>query len=330
MGILNQTSLYFLKSIPIKRVRKKAKIKLRYLKNKKLQALNNLISTKFHEGNCVIYCSASMGDVFFLCGFIPEIERQKHVKIFPVFRQSHAFIASLFGIKEFAVVNQWDDVLYLPVCWEKYGVLTSLYEIGKKNPEIRAANLFIAQPPLLNFDDPKNIFPPHPFGLNSPQYHFTNENLMAYTKKYLGIRTHSVWQAPKIEQTPSPSFIKRIPNPKKVVLICPEHSARKIDFGVPFWEKIVQKWREKGFTVIQNTINPDAVIRGAIWVSMSAAELYWLGSHCHHVISVRSGICDLLYRRGKNLTVVYPNVLFYKTTNLSDIFGKSYHDIILE
>lgn len=90
----------------------------------------------------------------------------------------------------------------------------------------------------------------------------------------------------------------------KMVLFAPETRSDTM-FDVNFWNYIASIITEAGYTIILNTTDRLFNINNAIKIDMSFSDLIALGYRCHSVFSIRSGLCDVLYKKGKNLYVFY-------------------------
>lgn len=90
----------------------------------------------------------------------------------------------------------------------------------------------------------------------------------------------------------------------KIVLFAPETRSDTM-FDVSFWNNLASIITKEGYSIVVNTTNRTFNINNAVKVDMCFSDLVALGYQCHSVFSIRSGLCDILYKKGKNLYVFY-------------------------
>lgn len=108
----------------------------------------------------------------------------------------------------------------------------------------------------------------------------------------------------------------------KIVILAPYTvTLKKYDY-VKFFEKIAVKLHEIGYLVFTNTVD-ERVIKSTIPLRTSLREIISMGQNENlWVISVRSGLCDLLEFTKCRLTVLYPTETDYQIFSLERMFGR--------
>lgn len=96
----------------------------------------------------------------------------------------------------------------------------------------------------------------------------------------------------------------------KTVLLAPEAFSIKGVENV-FWESLSKELQNKGYKTYFNNINSD----------LSFAELIPFADLCGNVVSIRSGICDVLNSTNANMFVLYNDLATYSSYSLKSLFG---------
>ena len=106
-----------------------------------------------------------------------------------------------------------------------------------------------------------------------------------------------------------------------VVLVPYTVTLKKYDY-IGYFEEIAEKLHKRGYLVFTNTVD-ERVIKGTIPLRTSFREITSMGQNEDlWVISVRSGLCDLLEFTRCRLTVLYPTETDYQIFSLERMFGK--------
>lgn len=98
--------------------------------------------------------------------------------------------------------------------------------------------------------------------------------------------------------------IQKIAPLNKIVLIAPE---AKSDYMLNknVWNLITKKIMNLGYVVVENITDKKNHIDGAITLNLSLKDVIALGYACNSVFALRSGLCDVLSGKGKDLYVLY-------------------------
>jgi hypothetical protein len=118
-------------------------------------------------------------------------------------------------------------------------------------------------------------------------------------------------------------FSERNLDPRKTVIFFPV-AATCEEVNKDFWENIIQSLNSLGFDILINHLgdNDDFVFnqKNIVRINQSLDDVVALSLLCAGIISLRSGICDLLCFTDKKIVVFYPDDKSYKDFNLKNIF----------
>lgn len=100
-----------------------------------------------------------------------------------------------------------------------------------------------------------------------------------------------------------------IRNLNETVLIAPEAKTTEI-FDPEFWNIFVREFSQIGFKIIVNSdsfkLKNSVLLPSQIF---SLEEIVEIAYHCRYVLSIRSGLCDVLVKKSSSLFVFYPACL---------------------
>lgn len=119
----------------------------------------------------------------------------------------------------------------------------------------------------------------------------------------------------------------------KTVILAPEAKSSDMLEGV-FWDNLSKELNDKGFDVACLTLNKKNHVKGTTDVEFNLEESIPFCEEAGYLISVRSGLCDLLSFSSARLFVVYPDVkwhggsLFDATSIVSMGFNKNVEEYI--
>jgi hypothetical protein len=91
---------------------------------------------------------------------------------------------------------------------------------------------------------------------------------------------------------------------QKLIIIAPEARSDEM-FDKAIWEKITSNLIKMGYTVIENIQNNENHILGTLNYNLNLEELLQIAMACRAVFSIRSGLCDILAGKGKDLHILY-------------------------
>ena len=257
------------------------------------------------------------GDTFRGIGFIRCFEREVNAKVICLIRPSQEFIMRLFGIDEYELIDY--DYEETPTFWNKIAALSDLC------PRPRRGGVFVAHP----FTDVHREFQ----SLNKFQH-----SMQRYASMYqLNSPITNIFSRPNGDNI----FVREAFQEKlssiaplnELVLLSPASLSWNEMLGkdmevMKFWEKEAALWSQQGYKVLVSSIKP-IYIKGTTWIDMTMEEAVWLGIHCRHVTTIRSGYADIISFLCKDLKVIYISHEQYIATNFYDPFMLEIDEIIL-
>lgn len=242
-----------------------------------------------------------MGDVLFTAAHYHEFEKHFRHQLHFIVRPSQKVILDILNIKNYTICDfdkyidpyiseQIDDkvtlgyvkIMIMENIFSDIPLLNIPFVVGIKN------NNYLEKQLSKHKNYPINFF--HEWSLCLG---FDNKNI----DKLLNINI------PKLS-VKTLKEINKIADIKKIVILAPE-TRSDIMFDISFWNKLAEVIHKQGYTIILNTTDKDFNINYATKVDMNFSDLIALSYECDTVFSIRSGLCDILFKKGKNLYVFY-------------------------
>lgn len=271
--------------------------------------IQRLADISLDPGKYYILLSAGTGDTLVYLGLRRYMEREWGGPIRYLIRRSHEVIMKMYGVEEY-------DVLDFEAEGFSYMSCDELRELSDQCPYLRKGGIWVAF-----MGNHRELVRPRFVNLQGMKM----RDFFEYTCK-LPATCWESFERPKSDSiSVSDTFLTRltaIADVSRMVLLVPEAGdkalmTRKID---AYWEEQIKMYNEQGLTVVVNALQPFP-LAGATHVSMTLEEALWLGLHCHSILALRSGICDLLaFFRAKDMTVIYKNHVDYLKFNFYDLF----------
>ncbi len=240
-----------------------------------------------------------LGDTMILSGFKKTWEKKHGGKIHFLIKASHELIMKMYGIHDYTVISLKNvdcDALTLPT---------------DKGPE--KGKIYVAHPYY------HSAFKDMHFALLNGELDFRT-----YYTTFLDIPQDS----PLLEPIQMPTVSKELKTKlkaitsfplKQIALLLPEASSLA-PLSVSFWKRTAEMLTKQNFVVIQNVLNPSFLIPDVPNIDLTIEELIALGFHCGQVHALRSGMCDLLASKCKDLFVYYPQKKALTTYALKFLF----------
>lgn len=240
-------------------------------------------------------CPYGIGDTFIVCSYKKFIEAKYNTEIVFIIKKSHEVVLRLFGIKEYIIYN---------FSGQEIEAISQKTNQG----DIKKGEIFLTRP---GYEDENSVF-----------RHFIERKISfveMYTKS-LGIQCIKIpnsvlpMEYPKVTK----QLIEKLPGEiENITLVLPEMNAPAIDtVSLQYFENVIQHINGP---VVVNMLRPNEKL-SKYCIDLSLEELVALAINCKKVISARSGFCDLIYAKVKELEVIYPNYFFYDLYKLEDIF----------
>jgi len=247
-----------------------------------------------------------LGDVVLVASLINRFSafnKETEIKVF--FKKKHFCIAKLFlNESQICLMDEEVDPLLLYMKFTSFSV----------NAPIVCHPMYLKQYNNgmihKSFNAPNN---------NYPMNHFVTMLNIPYNTKPL--QHKDIWL------DSSNDIIARYKiNKKKSIIVCPH--ANSIDpklISISFWNLLVKKLISNGYTVYLNYGNDDPLykIKGIIPIEIPLKNILNIFEYISRVITIRSGIADLLLNSEAKTTILYPQINNkFITSNLSQISTK--------
>lgn len=135
-------------------------------------------------------------------------------------------------------------------------------------------------------------------------------NLLDCYKVYFGLPLTCELTGPQpaaLAAMKAKNFMKSLNLPEgKTVLLCPAcYSTEKIP--ADFWTDLADACKKHGLTVCTNVTGAESGIKGTMPVTVELDLIISFVEHAGHVVSARSGLCDLISSARCNKVVIYPD-----------------------
>lgn len=272
-----------------------------------LETLNN---KDLNKEKAYLLSPFGLGDTAILCGLKSEIEKAYQVQVVLVVKESHEIVLKMYGIEEYEIINnrRFDSNSRI---LKDLAAATKFPQRGK---------LFVAH---FDWSPKKNVL------------HIQDGNLffgmLDFYKGFFGLPWECAFHYPKsfpkvllADDDLMPKLRRNgISSPlNKICLIIPEvHSFSPLP--LQYWKDIAEQAKLEGLMPITSVYLKEFEIPDVKNVSLSLEELITISMLSKKVIAMRSGLCDLIWQKGKDLYVVYPCIRTYYWARLKSIFPES-------
>lgn len=235
-----------------------------------------------------------LGDTFILCMLRNAIEEKYHVRVCYWIKASHVFIAEMFGAEY--KVRIFDD--------------EELINLSKKSKVIEEGCFFVAHPHFIDLEIEQSFFE-------------HRIEFLAMYENILGLDNDKIsFNEPQYPMVTDSLMTKISPfKPDEVILFAPEMTScvAKMDIPNQNWLKKYMTNYDTNKIMINACKTEDQVYEGR-YLDLTLSELVALAINCREVISVRSGLCDLIYQKVRKMTVLYANVDVFANYSLKTLF----------
>ena len=259
-----------------------------------------------------------LGDVSNTIASKTQFEEKFGAKLRFLIRPQHAFLMEMFGVEDYAVLD--------------------IDSLAKSNTRLKELYFGTDDPPRVLLDRLENdlyqtIFACVPI-MGAP---FVCENLtndfFAFERYWayrwaenMGIDGRTGLSLPSHVPGLSPqakAALASIAPLERIVLLAPE-AATAAEFGNGLWNIIAEGVQARGYRVIVNS-NRFSIKHGisAFDLKLSLSDVVALGHSCAYVISIRSGLCDVLVGIGERLYAIYPATLRREMHGLNRAFDRA-------
>lgn len=262
--------------------------------------ITNLDSLILDKNKYYYLCAASLGDTMLTCGFLNALEKKYDAEIILLLSEKQKFIAEMYGISNYIVVS-----------FDK----KCLNQISDENPLPQKGKIFVAHPAF--HKELKEFF-------NPIFYQNSTIRFVPWFKRFLGLPKDTQLEQPIHYPLISEDLKKKcekIGPIEKIVIFSPEATSMTL-LTNSFWENKVQETIDAGLIPVSNVINPKNTIKGSVNLNLTIEECVALSQNCNSVHSIRSGLCDLLFKLGKKLNVYYPTFNAFYLYSLNKMFDR--------
>ncbi len=242
-----------------------------------------------------LLCPYGLGDTMLVCGYLPEWERRYGLKGIPIIKRSHVSLMRMYGITEYIIYDFSAEEI-------------AAIEQKKKRNAIVAGEIYITRS---GYEE------------NNSDFRKFIDRRITFKDVYLralGLDSSCKLRNPICYPQVKSSLRAKMPKGidiEDITIILPEMNAPEIDtVPIEYFENLVDYQDE---SIIVNMIHPKGEL-GKKNVDLTLEELIALAVNCKRVISSRSGICDVIYKEVKSMTVIYPNSVFYDLYRFDSIF----------
>lgn len=232
------------------------------------------------EDEWYIICPAGIGDTYFTCALAREFLKRKGGSAFNVLvKKSQSDIPKLFPAVQECYTYE-----------SRYAVKLFGYRT------LKTGRLFLGHPSA-------RVGLENKIGISC--------DLVGAYKILLGLEADSTMDVPIIAEEDRKHAEEKFEAMRlpigKTVILCPEAtSIREID--PRFWDLLSVRLRQLGWTVCTSAVKDRNIVPETIPISFSLREAIPIAEKAGWVISLRSGICDLLSSSSACLSIVYPSV----------------------
>lgn len=242
-----------------------------------------------------------IGDLVLVCGLKKSIEKRYGLNIRYIVKPSHEIVMEMFGEKEY-IIGTFSEA--------------ELKIIGEEVKEPTIGKMFVSHP--FYHDNGR-------FNTDFLEYRINFKSLFT---KVLDLQENSIVDLPQYFPQVQDQFKRkaRIELMDRTVLLLPEMKSSSLYENLPvdIFVELISKLKNAGLYPIVNCTNDTYKELIPYSVDMTLEEVVGLACQCKQTISMRSGICDLIFSQIKKLEIIYPNYAFWKLFNLSDTYGSGW------
>ena len=258
-----------------------------------------------------------LGDALIVIGFRRALEEKLGGPVHFVIKSQQAVIPQLFGIDAYTCVD---------IKTNSQEVKDALNRLGHAYPVPEKGKLYIAHPDFLpGFD-----FLQRKMGNPGKKVKF-----VGWYREFLGLGEDALFELPSVYPEVSPALREKLSKIttarlEDVVLLLPEaNSSPQVSFR--YWRDVIDSETKRGGVLVTNIMNRancpgfDTLPN----IDLTLEELLQFGMHARSVYALRSGICDLIFSRGRNLHVFYATEPIFDVFSLNTMFGRNDIDEIM-
>lgn len=243
----------------------------------------------FKDDRWYIVCPQGIGDTYFACALLKAfLLTKKCKKVVVIVKKSHLDVARLFP-------NEISEIVTFD--YFRLAVLS-------KKSECRPGRTFVLHPSQLREDLDVVL------GTGGV-------NLLDLYRKLLGLEENVPLSQPNVHPQSIKNALERLkannlPVGKTVILAPDARSTSMVPF--PFWCDLAKRLNQIGWRVCTNTYHDSECIPNTWQLQFPLDEAIPIVEQAGWMISMRSGLCDLVSTAKCHLSVIYPKEKWYAGT----------------
>lgn len=256
---------------------------------------NVLRGDGIEPGRFYVVFPYGIGDTWYACSFMDAYKNQyiKGKRVCYLVKKSHEMLVRLFMKDDDEIVVSSDIV----DGFEQFSVEKEIWHLD---------NYLYAH---FKKDINQMIF---------PEYYEIGTNMIdKYRKIVLGLDDSATRMIPELPVAADELITKYAINRKSVVLMPYARSVPLLP--IEFWELIAQFLLDSGYNVLTNIGPGEVPIRNTNAMSESVIDTIGLCKKSLAVISIRSGICDILAATDTLMFIINTEQHYYRYWNLSEL-----------
>lgn len=256
-----------------------------------------------------------LGDTLILAGYQKALETKLGGHIRFIVKPPHAEVMKMYGIHDY-IVAVYNGNAKDPN--------NPLHQLAKECPIPTKGKIYVAHPDfhpaLKTYSDTLQEMP---MGLKFLDWYKSFLELPPQT------RLEKPIYFPKLNKEVQKQ-VEKNGSLDHTVLLVPEANTLSA-LHMDFWEKQAADLQHKGYQVITSATRPEFKVKGIRNIETSLEQLIALAMSVKYVYALRSGLCDLIAPKGKNLFVFYSGgEKAASMYNLQEMFNRSdIHEFII-
>lgn len=247
-----------------------------------------------------------LGDTMILSGLKKKIEDKLCGEIIFIIKPSHEIIMNMYDIKKYITLSsnkRFDSENNI------------LIDLAKKVPYPQKGKIFVAH--WLLFPQYKDVFD---YQIKNRSFTFLDAYKLFFQLDWNTELEQKSW-LPSITSTTRKKLPENIKLGNLAILLPEAHSVN----GLPnsFWLELQDNLEKQKLEVYTAFSNKNDQICGIKNIDLSIEDLVAVSLNCHSVYTMRNGLCDLIFSKGKNLHVFYPDINTYYYFRLKTLYPRA-------
>jgi len=282
-----------------------------------MNKLDNIKTVTLEKNSYYFLLPWGLGDSMIFCGFKAALEKKLGGKIVPVVKPSHELIMKMYGIRTYVLVSMdaTEEAQHNLLC-----------DLARKCPAPNRGQIYVAHPEF------HSAFHYLIEEMGNPSF---KTKFLRWYRDFFGLSDSEKLQLPVWYPEVAESLEERVRkltglSCKDVILVLPEATSAN-GISPSSWKEFLQSLPQKKLLTNINHIENFPEFQEIPNIKLSLEEVTALALHCAKVYAVRSGLCDLIFSKGRGLHVFYPTRNIYSVFELKSIFAiPGIHESILE